>query len=355
MAGPNFAEQISADEQQAFSSLTPDQLSEMGISVESTTEVDVADEAAQAAESGVPEAAAPAAEPPAPAPAADAGPDKALPADDKGAATPMIPKPRFDEVLHDRNAAQEEAAYLKGVIAAMKEQQSAVPAPQDQQAPAVPEKTPMELLREEYIALKTSMEEGEIGTDEYLTAREALDERKLDIMLEEKVKNLVPPGGGIDEMRLDELTVPLYEAHPYAAIISDKDAMYLGRLAMEQAEANGKPYDLSTTAGNYALRKHVAELTDRFGPGLTGKALADLTPTSPMAAQAQEQQGGRSPLAQARADKMELQATLPPDINALGRTAAPGGLTDDAVVKLSQTAPHKLEDLPKGALDRFLQ
>lgn len=272
----------------------------------------------------------------------------------------MIPKPRFDEAVSKERErleqAQREAAYWRGVAEASRSTSPATTtAKPDTATPSpAPADQPQDVaaLRGQIKSLAAEYDAGTITLAEYEDKKGALE----DAIFEVRARSLTPRETAKPEadLYLQEKTEQVLADHPYVALITDKtDLDWLQRKAESQIaakrseyEAQGYNFAKPGARENLLLRQTMAELTDVYGPALTGKTLPPKTTAQPGTTKP-----ALSPQAKARADKLNLAATMPPDTSRLGTTSEAGTITEADIEAMSE---EELDALPRAVRDKFL-
>lgn len=260
---------------------------------------------------------------------------------------PMIPKPRLDEVIREREEAQQKAAYLQGQLDALKA------APQSQQPPAAPtprEPTPLEKIGQAQAAMIDLAKQFDNGDLTYadMKAKEFRLQAYIDQVKEADLLARVPaPAPQGDSLTLDNLTAQLEEQHPEVLLFqTDRDFNYLQDFAKERLNERGVALDNSDRS-KLILRTEIAraatELAPRFYPGqVAAKPAATPTPPAPSAA------------ALARAGKLALQDSMPPDLSTVtGQTSSSYADTSPASIE-NMSDDEILANLPRAARDNLL-
>jgi len=273
----------------------------------------------------------------------------------------MIPKARFDDVNNAKNEAERQAAYWRGQAEARSQAQPTVA----QQPPPVVETPEQKIaaIRTERSALAKKFDDGELTASEWDAQRLALEDKETTVREAAMLERLRPaaqppapaPTPAGESLTLSDHTARLETAHPYVSLIdNDADFEFLKSRAAADLIAQGKLGQSGVPVGEiqiYEMRKRVAELSDQFGPAMTGKTLAEVTgqPQTPPV----QTPPALSPEAQARASKLNLQATLPPDITAMtGTPGAPSGEVSDA--QLENMSDEDIGKLPVGVRNKLL-
>lgn len=249
---------------------------------------------------------------------------------------PMIPKERFDEV-------RQQAAYWKGVAEGRASNQ-----PQTEAAPVEQAKPadPLAEIEAKRLALADRFDAGEIGMKQYAQESGALDREVIRIAAE-TAKAAVPQQQPADDLFLDQITADLEAKHPYATMITaPEDWAFIEAKAAAALKEAGVRLDQGPRS-DLALRQKMAELTDVYGPTLTGKTLQP-QPQQPVP---NGQKPGLSPSAQAHKDKLELAARMPPDVSSLGATGAGKGEVTEADIE--RMTEEEIAALPRSIRDRI--
>ncbi len=329
-------------------------------------EPDPAQQPAPAPQSTEPQQADPGQEPaqgPAAAPAAEPAQEPGQQADPQAQPqeeTVSVPLARLNQVLDGRRQDREEIARLQGLVEGLRSGAS----PQAQQ-PAQP--TPQQRLTaldQQIKALDDKFEVGEdLTTGDYVKQSRALEQQRTNLLLEVQRASLTPQQQTsvqapppADDAYLESQTDQLEKDHPYLGELSGEDVDFLGQRALNEAQQKGTPIDTRTAAGLLRWRTEVAKLSDTLGPALTGKTLqpAGQQPNANAPAQTPAQGSQPSATAQARAEKLELQARMPPDTAQIGSAADKTGLTGADLIARAEKDPASLEDIPPDQLSKFL-
>jgi hypothetical protein len=284
------------------------------------------------------------------------------------ASAPMIPKPRFDEVLSERDRAAQDAAYWRGVAEARGQ------APSPGQPPQQPQQTPEQriaALHQNIDALATRFDNGEITMSEYTRQQRELTTQEQAIRDEALAAKLkpanqpAPKSSSGDELYLDTLTGQLEAAHPWVAVFdrlgqsAEPEWNYLLQRATDVLIQKGIDPGSGKIA-TYELRKEVARLADELGPSLIGaraQAQGISLPGSPSPQQPNGQVPNGKPAlsstAQARQTKLQLQNEAPPNLQAL--TGAPGNATGEpTAAQLEAMSDEDIGKLPDSIRRKLL-
>lgn len=303
--------------------------------------------AGQGEQTGEPQAA-PQGEPQAPQPPAQ--PQGQPQQQGPKAEPPMIPKPRFDEVLGKADELARRNAFLEGQIAAM---QSQKPAGQAQGQPAAEPEKPKRTLEQidaDKVALAEEYDSGKLSTAEWKKREVELDREARQLMQQPAQASQQPPAGS-DDLFLEQLTQQLEAKHPYSTLITDEaDWAFIETKARQQLAAEGEKIG-DDSRSTFLLRQKMAQLTDKYGPTLTGKQLQQ--PQVQRQGGQQQQQPGGSTKAQAREAKLQQADGMPPNINSLGGTAASS--TEISEADILAMDDEAIAALPESTRRRFLQ
>ena len=261
----------------------------------------------------------------------------------------MIPKARLDEVLDAKSKAEQDAAYWKGVAAAQATAlhppvgdpgKDAAPLPQDR----------IKGLEAEIDAAWSKADEGELSLSEarkkereiasqIRAIEEEMSPKKTELRESDALK------ARSEDLYLTEKTEELKQAHPYVGLITDaQDWTFLRHKALTALQQEGANLTPGPRA-DLMLRQRMAELTDVYGPSITGKALPK-DQSKP-----NHTQSGMSPTAQARAEKLALAERQPPDTGALGRTGMKDEITEADINSMSE---EDIAALPESVRRKFL-
>jgi hypothetical protein len=142
----------------------------------------------------------------------------------------------------------------------------------------------------------------------------------------------------VADLQLEQATVQLEADYPVLRVLSEAQLEPLATIARQQAEAQGTPIQAGAL-GTLEWRTRIAKLANQmYG---TPAPVATTQSTNP----------SLSPEAQARADKLALAATMPPNVSTMGSVASAAplseadlsarmvGMTEDEQLALLQTMP----------------
>ncbi|MER9217872.1 hypothetical protein NKI48_02905 [Mesorhizobium sp. M0644] len=245
-------------------------------------------------------------------------------------------------------------AFLSGQVEALKVRGPAAPGPAaTPAAPAQPAAADRLIAVGTQIdALARKYDAGELSYADLTTQRRALDNQEQSIreeILLAKVPKQTQQQPATADLYLDQLTADLEAKHPYlAAIESDTDFDYLVTKAKESFAAERVELPKGPI-GNLRLRERVAELSDKYGPLLTGKTLA-IPGATPAPAPATPAAPGLSPEAAARAAKIAMQGEMPPNVASM--TGSAGEVISEASIE--NMSDDDLAALPIATRHRFL-
>lgn len=271
----------------------------------------------------------------------------------------MIPKGRFDEVGRERDEARASAAYYKGVadtqaqlIEAIKQGKPAEAGDTQNQTQQKTIEQQLEDIDAKRIEIAEQYENGDISATEWEKQKVALgkQERALNAqMAEERVKSVAvtPQGSTDDALYMDEKLVELEKAHPYTLEITDQaDWEWLNRKAAAQLYAEGIQLKPNDQRSNLILRTRIAELTDVYGPSLTGKTI------NIPGKQGKTAEQPKAPTAQQRQDKLAIAHQHPPAITRMGGSGAgPGEVSEADIEKMSD---EEILALPESTRNRLM-
>ena len=277
---------------------------------------------------------------------------------------PMIPKPRFDQVLADREQAMSAAAYWRGVAEARGTVTQPGVGEQETPATGEPAKTVDEQLAEvrtERIKLATRFDDGEMSAKEWEESRAKLEDKEREIRSSVEPAPLAPAAtpapqpASSDDLYLDQLTAQLEDEHPFTRELAPDDPRwaFLETEAKKQLGEEGVDITLDSR-GTYVLRQRMAELTDVYGVIWTGKSADELTQSKETTVPEQQPPGnsGEQPskTAKAREAKLIANAEAPPDVSQLGAGGAQTevsdaqieGMTDEEIAALPEATRRRL-------------
>ncbi len=160
---------------------------------------------------------------------------------------------------------------------------------------------------------------GKISLEECIKRNDELDERAQD--LRESMRQPVSQPQPAEDLTLAERTAAIEEQNPVVKGLTEDEVDHLVGIAYQQAAREGKPIGTGPKA-TLDLRTRVAALATR----LYGQPEAAAAPSKPASGTTQP---ALSPAAQARAAKLDLAASHPPDVSQMG-SAATGAAPSDA-------------------------
>lgn len=295
------------------------------------------------------------------APAAQTAPNPETPA-----AGVMIPKPRFDEVLTERDQYRQHANYLQGVVDTQTHiirngaAPGATPLPgasPTPQGPTMDEQiTQVEAKK---LELAQKFDDGDLSTREYQEQNLTLD-RQLRGLTDARSTALIEQARAtattatqkvLLEGQVSAAALDIQRNHPYVAEIDrhPNGAAIWNMLTSEAKQtlfAKGINPDDGSAASRVALMNEKAALTDKYGPSLTGKTIAPATSSTPTPQPAP----GKSPTALAREAKIEVSTQQPPASGQLGSSGLTNQITDEDILKMSQ---DEIANLPASVLRRY--
>lgn len=293
------------------------------------------------------------------APPAAAQPGQQPPPAAPAAKVPMVPKPRLDQVLRERDEALQQAAYHRGVAEA---RAPAGQPPGQQQQPPAPQTPEQRLagITNEIEALSKKFDDGEITMVDFKRQERGLQARERAIHEEAAPR---PKGGeGGDTLYLEDVTTQLLGQHPWVNVFDQvgtpKDWKYLEDTARERIAERG--VELASGAlGSATLRREMAAVADELGPILLApraQARGLLLPgqQARQVAPPQQQQQTKPPLtvvAQNRLDKITQQGNAPPNLSAMQGNNGMGGVTEAQIDSMSDEA---IAALPNSIRNKFL-
>lgn len=267
---------------------------------------------------------------------------------------PTIPKPRFDQVAQERDQWRDQALRMQGQIEAFQVFQQQPGGTQQEQQPA--EQTPEQKIagfRDEQKAIAKRFDDGEISAEDMETERQRLDDEIWNV----RQGALTPPATqdttqtGQDQrtdLYLNEKFDQLETQYPYTKLIEgEPNWAFLSNQAVAELKAEGmETIDPNNPAHELAVRTRMAELTDKYGPVMTGKTVEQ--PNGSQQQQSGQQPNQMSPQAKARNEKLSLANELPPDIGAAGGSGQGDVWTEERMLSLSE---EEFENLPASTRD----
>jgi hypothetical protein len=285
---------------------------------------------------------------------------------DRGPA-PMIPKPRFDEVLSENALLRDQIGYLRGRADALKAEPAKPETAPATGQPAKPAEgvgvdtieAAITAAEEKKLALAERYDNGEISSKQWKEQEIAIDKeirqfsnQRMDKMQEtarQEAQAAVQTNNF--ETVKNNVGLQLQAKHPGVAVIDalpkgQRDGIWLD--ITEQAKANLAARGIDANSGPQAkllLIQEKARLTD------------DFVPKAPAAGNGQPAQKTLSPTAINRQAKIDLANSQPPSITDMGAGATDGEITDDMIAKMDQDqmadliqrAPHRVQRLLDGS------
>lgn len=248
-----------------------------------------------------------------------------------------------------RQEAERQAAYLQGQLEAMK----AVMQPQEPKKaePVVdPVEQRMTEIEAERVALAEQFDEGSLSAKQWEEQRRALEreERKLWSEQQNQTQQNQAPTIANDAVMENHLT-QLEAKYPVLGKLTQEDLAPLKDLAYRQAAMSGKPIPQGAV-GTMQLRERIAILaSNAYG-----------IPPVQQPAPAAPKPPALSPQAQARDAKMNMAATMPPDVSSMGAAGSGTGLseaefaarlemaTDDEQIALLEAHPNLVQKITQG-------
>jgi hypothetical protein len=281
-------------------------------------------------------------------PVAEQKPEGTTKPEDERAKPILIPKGRFDEVLRERDKLIATAAYHKARADAA---EAAKPGKAEEAKAPTPEEQ-IKTLRTQRLELAEKVDAGELTYKQAEQQRQQLEDAEQavrDTVRKPAEQPRAQPKAD-SGLYLEEKTKDIEKDHPYLAEIKDEgDFQFLVVKAVGELAKQGVrlPQGNLTEAQQLQLREKVAELSDEFGPVLTGKKLE-------IPGKKSGGESGPSKEAQAREAKLAVAESMPPDLTST-RSANPAGTVDAAsIVSMNEEDIAKLpksvrESISKGS------
>ena len=284
----------------------------------------------------------------------------------------MVPQSRVNRIAAQRNEAVLHAARLQGQNEAMRAMmEKGTAGPGGEQLPQGPVGTPEEriaAIREEKAASTLKYEEGELSAVEWQKQQDGFEDQVFAVRQEQLQPNAGPQTPDDQPQARDPYVESLMDGleakHPYSTVIAGKlDWAIIESKALESLRNDG--VELRKDAqSTLLLRTRMAEITDTYGPAMTGKTLEEVkaaqakkspksTPDADgqQAAPAQKKPGELSPQAQARKEKLDLAAGIAPDVSNLGgASSGTEVLTSEQILGMSE---EEIAALPAQQVKQF--
>lgn len=272
--------------------------------------------------------------------------------------TPMIPKPRFDEVAERARQAEQHAAYWRGVAEARQQPGQPGQPAQQQQPQATPEQRIAEFDKQ-IDALSTKFDNGEITMAELRRQERELQRQQEAVRTaSQQAPQQSQPRQANDDLFLESKTAQLEQAHPWIKVFEAVGTDAHWGLLKAEAIDNLTKQGIDPRQGNWGrlqLRTEIARLADEYGPSLVAeraKAQGIALPGQSQEQPAQNQQRQPSPAAAARQTKLQMQEQSPPDLTAMrGGGGDPNIVTETQVTTMSE---DELDALPIATRQKFL-
>lgn len=182
--------------------------------------------------------------------------------------------------------------------------------------PAEPETDSIEKVRAERLAIAEKFDAGEISAKDMEAERQRLEDREWQI----RQQTFAPaPVVQATDLQLESATAQLEKDYPVLAALTVEHLEPLAALAKMQAAQEGKPIQPGAM-GTLDLRTRIAKLANQhFGGG---------QPSTPSGSQP----AALSADAQARADKLDLQQRMPPDVTNMGSPASDAAMSESEIL-----------------------
>lgn len=286
----------------------------------------------------------------------------------------MVPQARVNEITRQRNDAVLTAARLQGQNEAMRAMmEKGTAGPDGKELPQGPAATPEEriaTIREQKAESTRKYEEGELSAVEWQKEQDGFEDQVFAVRQEQSQAASAgsqAPAGQADQPRardpyVESLMDGLEAKHPYSAVISTKlDWAIIESKAYETLKSDGVELIKGDSQSTLQLRTRMAELSDVWGPTMTGKTLEEAktiqaskskspksTPVKDGPAAPAQKPGELSEAAKARKAKLDLAKTIAPDVDNLGGANSGTELPSDERI-LSMTE-DEIAALPPAAL-----
>jgi len=274
----------------------------------------------------------------------------------------MIPKPRLDEVILERDKAKDQVAYLQGIVDTQRSmikdgviQKTDAPAGKTEEKPQEPTiKTQIADAEAKKLELAQQYEDGEISLTDMKKAEIDIDRqiRELTETLYKAVSEETRQAANADFQTQLAIQAANTEAlkieqeHPYVKEIDNlpKEVAqrrweFIREEAQSILQAKGvQPF--VNGVETVAYMKEIAKLTDVYGPAFTGKDIkaSDTKPKQPNVS------------AEERAGKIALSNRQPPSLATAGAEVVQNELSEqdilnmtlDQIADMNKLAPNKL-------------
>lgn len=269
--------------------------------------------------------------------------------------TPMIPKPRFDEVNSELDKLRQRNAFLEGALAAREQTGQQTGASDDgaqkpgQQQPA----NPVEAINQELLEISRQYDEGDITYTELKQKELELESRKLE-MLSTAANKPQQQLSLADKMFLQQEDARLAKEHPFVDAVPDdvfdrwvNDARYTLERQMGDQWTGMPP----GPEKDLMLRREVAKISDVYGPAILGMTKEQLV--SGGSAEPGRQEPRLSQTAASRQAKLDKAGNMPPDTSRLTTAAHNNGIPSES--EIERMSDEEIAALPAGVRAQIME
>ncbi len=287
------------------------------------------------------------------APAEEEAPTSEPETQEEEAASPRIPKERFDQVRQRQIDAERRAAEAEAQIAVYKEQLAAQAAnalatPQDPPTPKVSPEDRLAEIEDAVDGIFVSVSEASIDGQDAQAQIKALREEARGLrkqMSEDAAKQADAATSETND--LNDHAAALMEKYPALTVVVEDSALldFVEKKALEIAAKQGKPIG-EGLAETKRLRSYMGQLSERLPAEMLGREPQQAKDVpSETAKEAKE--------AEQRKAKVDLASSMPPDTGKMGsQPGSEGGITES---QWHQMSPEEQQDaVAKGVSLSFM-
>lgn len=298
---------------------------------------------------------------------------------DKGD-SPMIPKPRFDEIRSERDLLRSQVAYMQGLEDARAAKAAGIGNQDTGNGQGDGKKdgsvddmvAAIEAAEQRKLELAEKYDEGELSTRDWKAAELVIDKEIRGLTEKREIERLdairesskVETDAMLNAQRaaewLTEQTISIQQDHPNVAVIDATPEhirngiwQQISSQALQNLSNQGINVNDPSPNTKFAIIKEKARLTDSY----TADSLKAFLPPSfvaPASKSGQRQapvQNQLSERAKNRSDKLDLADSLPPQISDMRSSAGDGeltesdleGMTEDQIADLIKTQPQRIQ------------
>lgn len=283
---------------------------------------------------------------------------------------PVVPVGRLRREAEARRAAEEHARNALAEAERLRAQNEALTRIAKGEPAASRQPGTADAIEAELDKLAERYEAGQVSESEYRKQQRTLnkqlsriEQEALLARIEERVKAPAPQTSAAETRRLAQESSQIVTQHPYLEHLADEDMKFLTRRAVQDLREEGVEFPANgqlSAEDRIMVRQRVGQLSDRFGPVMTG---LDLRPKPAAGAQGNVQgsvpvQGRQAnpqtpampSMAQARARALADARSAPPDISTMGQGKTDEGISKEQFLAMSEV---EIEALPEATRQRL--